>query len=174
MKICVIYIFAALFLVMAPLQARTEVAVGLHMGAPYFDHTPSYFVDEISPRWLDEPAEIILVRGRPHRMHMWRGRWYDEEWLPARSTVVIKESQPRVIYPDWYYTPVTEVTVEGRLHRMHYYEGMWYDEMDLRPTVVEDVKTVVVPDSTVRIIEVPPPPVRPRSEVFWNSRHRRW
>jgi hypothetical protein len=60
--------------------AGMDVSIGVNAGVPYYAQAPSYYNPNDEAVWMNEPAQVIMIDGSPHQMHMWNGRWYDEAW----------------------------------------------------------------------------------------------
>ena len=60
--------------------AGVDVSIGLNAGVPYYAQAPSYYDPNAAAVWMNTPAQVIMIDGSPHQMHMWNGRWYDEAW----------------------------------------------------------------------------------------------
>lgn len=61
--------------------ARDSVSLSINTGAPvYYETPPPYYLVNEEAYWWNTPVKVVYFEGRPHRMHYWKGRWYDESW----------------------------------------------------------------------------------------------
>lgn len=74
-------------------QARTNISLAIHSGVPIYAQPAPYYNRFDEPYWRATPTRVIIVNNTPHRMHHWRGRWYDESWSQYHP----ERPQPREI-----------------------------------------------------------------------------
>ncbi len=69
----------------AAVYARDSVSLSINAGEPtYYRTPPAYYRVNDEPYWWNTPVKVVYFEGRPHRMHYWNGRWYDEAWSRNR------------------------------------------------------------------------------------------
>lgn len=68
-------------------DTETSFSLNINAGEPvYYSTAPAYYTVHEEPYWWNTPVRVVYFNGRPHRMHYWRGRWYDEAWSSRYRT----------------------------------------------------------------------------------------
>ena len=116
--------------------ARDSFALGLNFAPQpiYAAPAPVAYVPQtvvtqpVYPPWYNTPTQVVYVNGKPHYMHYWAERWYDEETLPQSTTQVVNVPVAQPVYysqPYPYYGPAYGPSFYGRMGYGWGHHGRW-------------------------------------------------